>query len=100
MNLANKITLSRIFLSIMILVLLLFPWYQVGIDMPVYSLNGNMTIELKYIIAGVLFVVASLTDFIDGHIARKHNQISRQERRELRNLTAKQKGLPFIPKPR
>ncbi|MBQ2873602.1 MAG: CDP-diacylglycerol--glycerol-3-phosphate 3-phosphatidyltransferase [Bacilli bacterium] len=76
MNTANKITMSRIFLSVIILIVLMFPWHQVGIDMPEYVLNGNMTINLKYIIAGVLFIVASITDFIDGHVARKYNMVT------------------------
>ena len=76
MNTANKITMSRIFLSIIILIVLLFPWHQAGVDMPVYVVNGEITVELKYIIAGVLFVIASLTDFIDGHIARKYNMVT------------------------
>lgn len=76
MNTANKITMSRIYLSIAMLIVLLFPWHQVGIDMPTYVLNGNMTIELKYIIAGILFVIASLTDFIDGKVARKYNMVT------------------------
>lgn len=76
MNTANKITMSRIYLAIAMLIVLLFPWHQVGIDMPTYVLNGNMTIELKYIIAGILFVIASLTDFIDGKVARKYNMVT------------------------
>ena len=76
MNIANKITLSRIFLSVIILIILLFPWHQVSIDMPTYILKGNIIIELKYIIAGVLFVIASLTDFIDGKVARKYNMVT------------------------
>ena len=76
MNTANKITMSRIFLAIIILIVLLFPWHQVGIDMPVYVINGNMTVELKYVIAGVLFIIASLTDFIDGKVARKYNMVT------------------------
>lgn len=76
MNTANKITMSRIFLAVIILIVLLFPWHQVGIDMPVYVINGNMTVELKYIIAGVLFIIASLTDFIDGKVARKYNMVT------------------------
>ena len=76
MNTANKITMSRIVLSVIILVLLLFPWHQVGIDMPVYIVNGNINMELKYIIAGVLFIVASLTDFVDGKVARKYNMVT------------------------
>ena len=64
MNTANKITMSRIVLAVIMLIVLLFPWYQVGIDMPTYIINGNITVELKYIIAGVIFVIASLTDII------------------------------------
>ena len=76
MNTANKITMSRIFLSVIILIVLLFPWHHVGVDMPEYVLNGSITINLKYIIAGVLFIVASITDFIDGHVARKYNMVT------------------------
>ena len=76
MNTANKITMSRIFLSIIILIVLLFPWHQVGVEIPTYVLNGNIAIELKYIIAGVLFVIASITDFVDGKVARKYNMVT------------------------
>lgn len=76
MNLPNKITVSRIILAILILILLVFPWYQVGIEFPKYVIKGNILIDLKYIIAGILFVIASVTDFIDGHLARKHNLVT------------------------
>ena len=76
MNTANKITMSRIFLSIIILIILLFPWHQAGVDWPVYVVNGEITVELKFVVAGVLFIIASLTDFIDGHIARKYNMVT------------------------
>lgn len=76
MNTANKITMSRIVLAVIMLIVLLFPWHQVGVDMPTYIVNGSITIELKYIIAGVIFVIASLTDFIDGKVARKYNMVT------------------------
>ena len=76
MNIANKITISRIFLSILILVILLFPWYQFGIEFPTFLLRGTMTIESKYLIVGIIFIIASLTDFVDGHIARKYNMVT------------------------
>ena len=41
-----------------------------------YIVNGNITIEIKYIIAGVLFVIASITDFFDGRVARKYNMVT------------------------
>lgn len=76
MNLPNKITMSRIFLSIFIIVLLLFPIDAMGIAMPKVFVNETIVVDIKYIIAGVLFIVASLTDFLDGYIARKYNLIT------------------------
>ena len=76
MNLANKITMSRIVLAIVIMILLLFPFGDVGIDLPSYIISGKVYVELKYIIAGVLFIIASLTDFLDGKVARKYNMVT------------------------
>ncbi len=76
MNLANKITISRVILSIVIMIILLFPFGELGMELPSYVVNGNIYIELKYIIAGVLFIIASLTDFLDGYVARKYNMVT------------------------
>ncbi len=75
MNLPNKITICRIFLAIVMLVLLLVPWYNLGVEFPKYVVNGEI-LSLKYIIAAVLFVIASVTDFIDGYLARKNNMVT------------------------
>lgn len=76
MNLPNKITISRIILSIIVLVLLVFPLEKVGINMPTILVNGSVQIDLKYFICGFLFLVASVTDFVDGHLARKYNMVT------------------------
>ncbi len=76
MNLPNKITVSRIILAIMILILLIFPWYQVGVEFPKYLIAQDIIVDLKYIIAAILFIIASVTDFLDGHIARKNNLVT------------------------
>lgn len=76
MNLANKITFSRIVLSIVIMILLLFPFEGLGFELPTYLINGTIYVELKYIIAGVIFIIASLTDFFDGRVARKYNMVT------------------------
>lgn len=64
MNLPNYLSLGRIFLVPLLVVILLTPvsenWF--GIE--------------RYTLAIIIFVVASLTDILDGHIARKRNQVS------------------------
>lgn len=75
MNLPNKITIARIFLAVLMLIILLLPWYDFGIELPEYLVKGEI-ISLKYIVAGILFLVASLTDFVDGYIARSRNMVT------------------------
>ena len=76
MNLPNKITLVRIILAIIVLVLLMFPFGSFGLTMPIYKIGTNVTLKLNYLIAGILFVIASVTDFLDGNIARKNNMVT------------------------
>ena len=76
MNLANKLTVSRIIMTILIIVLLLFPFYEIGINFPKYTIDGDIVVDLKFLIAGVLFIIASLTDFLDGYIARKYKMVT------------------------
>ena len=76
MNLPNKITCVRIALAVIILVILTVPWYQLKIEFPVYSLKGIENIELQYLICGGLFLIASVTDFLDGYIARSRNLVT------------------------
>ncbi len=76
MNLPNKLTMLRIFMAFVIIVLLLFPFDAAGFEFPLIFVNEAMVINVKYLIAGVLFILASLTDFLDGYIARKYNLIT------------------------
>lgn len=77
MNLPTKLTIFRLILSVVIIVLLVFPFYTIGVQFPIYTISGlSSPIELQYIIAGIIFIIASLTDFLDGYIARKYNLIT------------------------
>lgn len=76
MNLANKLTLSRIVMAFLILVILLVPFEDFGLVLPTFYVGGKVVVELRYIIAGFLFVIACLTDYLDGSIARKNKQTS------------------------
>lgn len=75
MNLPTKLTIARIVLAIIIIILLCFPFYEIGINFPDVSI-GVVDVNIKYIISGVLFLIASLTDYLDGHIARKKGLIT------------------------
>ena len=76
LNLPNKITISRIVMTIFIIIILLFPFENMGIKTMKFFVNESLVVDIKYIIAGVLFIIASLTDFIDGYIARKYNLVT------------------------
>ncbi len=76
MNLPNKITVTRIVLSVLCLIMMVFPFYQVGFNWPTFMVFGRIEVDLKYIICAIIFIIASLTDFLDGHIARKYNLVT------------------------
>ncbi len=75
MNLANKITMIRIFLTVLLIVLLLFPFYMVNVEFP-KVLIGTISVDIKYFIAAGIFAIASITDALDGHIARSRNMVT------------------------
>ncbi|MCI5605193.1 MAG: CDP-diacylglycerol--glycerol-3-phosphate 3-phosphatidyltransferase [Clostridia bacterium] len=58
MNTANKLTLLRV---------VLVPFYMIFLLRPDF---------VSQMIALAIFIIASLTDALDGHIARKYNQIT------------------------
>lgn len=65
MNLANKLTILRILLvPIMVII-------------PFFNIEGDLWgIPITYLIIDAIFVIAALTDKLDGHIARTRNQIT------------------------
>ena len=59
MNLPNKLTLMRVLLIPVFLVFFLIPG-----------------IPCHYLLAMIVFIAASVTDALDGHLARKHNLVT------------------------
>ena len=79
MNLPNKLTMARVIMAVLIIIILLGGDYTVslfGFEIPKLFVNESIVVDLKYIIAGFLFILASLTDFLDGYIARKYNMVT------------------------
>ena len=75
MNTPNKLSIFRISLVPLIVLTLIFPYAHFNIAMPTYEVN-NVFIPLKNLLALLLFGIASFTDFLDGYLARKNNQIT------------------------
>lgn len=65
MNLPNYLTLIRIFLVPLLVVVLLTPFSEKWIGLQSYPL------------AIIIFLVASLTDILDGYLARSRKQVSK-----------------------
>lgn len=68
MTTANKLTLTRVFMIPIMLIVI----YVDALKEPM----GFFNMEIGHFIFAVLFIIASLTDFLDGYIARKYNQIT------------------------
>ena len=76
MNVPNKITVCRMLLAIFLLVIMMFPLEGIGINFPELRIKPELIIDGKDIICGVIFLIASLTDFLDGYLARKYNLVT------------------------
>ena len=64
-------------LVVVLIGLLFFPFNALGIVIP--NINAGLPgkgINLIYLIAGILFLIASLSDYLDGYLARKLNQVT------------------------
>lgn len=78
MNLPTKITMTRIILTVFIIIMFLFPFHEMNFEFPMWSIKLKEVLEIdsRYIIGGVLFLIASLSDFLDGYLARKNNLVT------------------------
>lgn len=70
MNLPNKLTLVRLILIPFFLILTAAP-----LDWGTVELLGS-SIEVPILIATIIFIVASFTDWLDGYIARRDNLVT------------------------
>lgn len=65
MNLPNKLTIFRI---ILVPIMVIIPFLNIKA-----SLAG---IPIEWIIIDLIFIIASITDKLDGYLARKNNQVT------------------------
>ena len=75
MNLPNKLTITRLILVPVLVIVYLFPYDLFNIH--VLNINILSTeLSLVNIICFLIFSIASLTDYLDGYIARKNNLVT------------------------
>lgn len=74
MNLPTKLTITRIIFSIILIGILIFPFDMIGVEIPV--IRTVIDLDLRYVIAGCIFIIASITDFFDGYLARKYDMVT------------------------
>ena len=75
MNLPNKLTIARMVMIPVIILVYLFPYTACGIQ-PSHLMVGSVDLAVINIIVLLLYVLAAITDAIDGHIARSRNMIT------------------------
>lgn len=73
MNTPNKITITRFILTIILIAIIVFPYNSCNINIPYLGNTGFNVIDL---VGCIIFIVASITDFVDGHLARKNNLVT------------------------
>lgn len=75
MNLPNRLTVFRIVLVPVVVLVYLFPYASFGIE-PITWMIGSTPLSIINVICLVIYVVAALTDALDGHIARSRNMMT------------------------
>lgn len=77
MNTPTKITFSRIIaIVVMIITLVVFHFYKIANpDFVIETIPGTSIYWLHFGLF-IFFVLASFTDFLDGYLARKNNQVT------------------------
>lgn len=70
MNLPNQLTVLRILMIPIFMIVALVPLNWGSLDMM------GVNLEVTQLVAAIIFAVASITDWLDGKIARKHNLVT------------------------
>lgn len=73
LNVPNTLSLVRVFLAPLVL---LFLSLRISTPIPFLSLDGAEPLTLGDLLAAVVFIIAAITDSMDGYIARKHHLIT------------------------
>ena len=76
MNLPNKLTLLRI---LIVPIIVIIPFFRVLNETILFTINNGFSItafSLANLLVLIFFIIASVTDYFDGHLARKNKQVT------------------------
>ena len=71
MNIANRLTIARIVMIPLFLLIMCFPKDILGMVNVFHS-----TLSVSWVLAMIIFTIASITNFLDGYLARKYHLIT------------------------
>ena len=71
MNIANRLTIARIVMIPLFLLMMCFPKDVLGM---VNVFHSNLSVS--WVLAMIIFTIASITDFLDGYLGRKYHLIT------------------------
>ena len=76
-NLPNKLTIIRVFMVPLFIFLFMFSSNKIyPMTISTLSYEFGLQIDIFRLISALVFAIASITDFLDGYIARKYKLIT------------------------
>lgn len=76
MKLFNKFTIIKIIFILLLITLLIFPFESAGISMLTIFVSELLVVDVKYLIAGAIFISICLIDLIEELIKKKKQSVT------------------------
>ena len=76
MKLFNKFTIIKIIFILLLITLLIFPFESAGISMLTIFVSELLVVDVKYLIAGAIFIFICLIDLIEELIKKKKQSVT------------------------
>lgn len=68
---SKYLNIIHIVLALVSLLILMIPWYQLGIDFPSFVAGGKIVIDSKYLVVGFLYIILFLIKFLEQKLSSK-----------------------------
>lgn len=68
MKLSKSLSIIHISFIIIALLILIIPWYQLGVEFPNFVAGGKIVIDSKYFVVGFIYIILLLLKFLEYKI--------------------------------